>query len=148
MLIRIYASSANTTTSAWQRSTWPKSRIARQSAALPTGSGGCGRISRTSSTLAGTVAADYGFRVTETGIGTKVVNIGLNGTAFDVANGSSLTIMQLLLATNDQTDVPDCQFGFAYIYDRNGDGVIDAYEAQLRAMANAIYSWINDGGSF
>ena len=32
------------------------------------------------------------------------------------------------------------------IYDQNGDGVIDAAEAQLRAMANSIYSSINDQG--
>ena len=36
--------------------------------------------------------------------------------------------------------------GFAHIYDRNGDGQIDALEAALRAMANDIYSAINEQG--
>ena len=38
----------------------------------------------TSSDLAGNVAADYGFNVTDTGIRTKVVNVGDSGAAFDV----------------------------------------------------------------
>lgn len=96
--------------------------------------------------LAGDVAADYGFNVTDTGIGTKVVDVGRSGAAFDVADGTSLTIMQLLLATNDLTDEPDNLSGFASIYDQNGDGVIDRYEAALRTMANRVYSAINEQG--
>ncbi|MGI9519283.1 MAG: hypothetical protein ACR2NP_19690, partial [Pirellulaceae bacterium] len=98
----------------------------------------------TSSNLAGTVATSYGFNVTDTGIGTSIVNVGDNGDAFDVANNTNLTIMQLLLATNDLTDVPDIESGHANIYDTNGDGNIDAYEASLRTMANEIYSMINE----
>ena len=101
----------------------------------------------TSSNLAGsTVAASYGFNVTQTGIGTRVVNVGNNGAAFNVDNGTDLTIMQLLLATNDMTDVPDYQSGAANVYDLDGDGIISAEEAALRAMANSIYSWINEAG--
>ena len=100
----------------------------------------------TSSRLAGNVAADFGFNVTDTGIGTKVVNVGSGGAAFGVADGADLTIMQLLLATNDLTDQPDGITGFAHIYDTNGDGVIDAAEARLRVMANVVYSAINCQG--
>ena len=100
----------------------------------------------TSSNLAGNVAADYGFNVTDTGIGTKVVNVDTSGAAFGVADGTDLTIMQLLLATNTLTDDPDDILGAARIYDTNGDGVIDATEAALRAMANGIYAFINEGG--
>jgi hypothetical protein len=100
----------------------------------------------TSSDLAGTVAADYGFNVTQTGIGTKVVNVGSPGDAFGVADGTDLTIMQLLLATNDLTDLPDGISGFAHIYDSNGDSVIDSLEAALRSMANEVYSSINEDG--
>ena len=100
----------------------------------------------TSGNLAGGVAGDYGFNVTDTGIGTKTVNVGGNGAAFGVADNTDLTIMQLLLATNDLTDLPDDLSGFAHIYDRNGDGQIDASEALLRTMANEIYSTINQQG--
>jgi len=98
----------------------------------------------TSSNLAGNVASDYGFNVTDTGIGTKVMNVGDNGTAFGVASGSDLTIMQLLLATNDLTDQPDNLSGFARIYDLNGDGEIDEAEASLGRLANEVYSAINE----
>jgi hypothetical protein len=100
----------------------------------------------TSSNLAGNVASDYGFNVTDTGIGTKVVNVGDNGAAFGVASGSDITIMQLLLATNDQTDQPDNLSGFARIYDLNGDGEIDEMEASLRRLANDVFSAINEKG--
>jgi hypothetical protein len=96
--------------------------------------------------LAGDVAASYGFNVTDTGIGTKVVNVGSSGAAFGVANNSNLTIMQLLLATNSLTDTSNSLSGFAHTYDRNGDGVIDAEEAQLRALANSLYGSINGQG--
>ena len=100
----------------------------------------------TSSSLAGDVASDYGFNVTDTGIGTKIVNVGDSGEAFDTDDGSNLTIMQLLEAVNDLTDLPDDVTGFAHIYDRNGDGVIDSDEAYLRALGNAIFSAINEQG--
>jgi hypothetical protein len=54
--------------------------------------------------------------------------------------------MQLLEATNDLTDLPNLQTGFAFIYDRNGDGAIDSTEAQLRTMANTIFTGINEAG--
>lgn len=100
----------------------------------------------TSGNLAGNLAADFGFNVTDTGIGTKIVNVGSSGAAFGVADLTDLTIMQLLMATNDLTDSPDNLIGFAHIYDRNGDGVIDAAEAQLRSQANTLYTLINEQG--
>ena len=101
----------------------------------------------TSSDLAGAVATDYGFNVTQIGICMKLVNVGSASAAFGATNGSNLTIMQLLQATNNLTDQTDEVAGFAYIYDADGDGVIDADEATLRAMANDIYSAINENGS-
>jgi len=59
------------------------------------------------------------------------------------ANGTDLTVMQLLQATNKLTDLPDQLSGFASIYDVDGDGVIDAAEARLRTLANDLYSRIN-----
>jgi hypothetical protein len=69
-----------------------------------------------------------------------------NGAAFSAANGTNLTIIQLLRATNLLTDMPDKRRGFTDIYDRDGDGNIDAEEAALRAMANNVYSKINEQG--
>ncbi len=92
------------------------------------------------------MAADFGFKVTDTGIGTKIVNVGTSGAAFGVADGTDLTIMQMLLATDSLTDQPAADLGFASIYDKNGDGIIDAQEAALRSMANQIYTGINEQG--
>ena len=100
----------------------------------------------TSNDLAGDVAAGYGFNVTDTGIGTKVVNVGASGAAFGEVDNTDLTIMQLLWATNDLTDLPDGISGSAHIYDTNGDGVIDSAEAALRTLANDVYSTINEQG--
>ena len=100
----------------------------------------------TSSNLAGLVAVGYGFNVTGTGIGTKIVNVGTNGAAFGVADGTDLTILQLLLATDDLTDQPDLEAGFAEIYDTDGDGLISSAEASLRTMANDVFSAINEAG--
>ncbi len=97
----------------------------------------------TSSNLAGTVADSYGFNVSQTGIGTSVVNVGNSGAAFGVANGTSMTIMQLLLATNSLTDQPENLSGAANIYDFDGNGLINSYEAWLRELANQVYSQIN-----
>jgi hypothetical protein len=100
----------------------------------------------TSGILAGQAATAYGFNVTDTGIGTKIVNVGTKGAAFGVANGTDQTILQLLQATDGLTDQPDAQLGFASIYDINGDGVISATEAALRTMANGVFSSINEAG--
>ncbi len=101
----------------------------------------------TSRNLAGEVATSFGFIVTDTGIGTQIVNVGSSGAAFGVADGTDLTILQLLLATDDLTDQLNSELGFAAIYDADGDGVLDASEAALRAMANSIYRAINVGSS-
>jgi hypothetical protein len=69
-----------------------------------------------------------------------------NAKKLNVTEGTDLTIMQLLRATDDLTELPDKQSGFAHIYDQNGDGEIDSDEANLRAMANQVYSMINEQG--
>ena len=91
----------------------------------------------TSNTLAGQVAASFGFHVTDTGIGTNIVNVGTKGAAFSVANGSNRTIMQLLLATNNLTDQPNSTLGYVAIYDQNGDGAISSAESSLRSDGEA-----------
>ena len=99
----------------------------------------------TSSNLSGgTVAACYGFHVTQTGAGTKVVNVHCSGAAFGVTNNTNMTIMSLLLATNDRTGAR--ANSYSNVYDMNGDGVLDNTEKALRVLANTIYSDINEAG--
>ena len=72
--------------------------------------------------------------------------MGSAGAAFGVDDGTELTILQLLWATDSLTDQPNGVNGFAFIYDQNGDGQIDRDEAALRALANEIYTNINEQG--
>jgi hypothetical protein len=109
----------------------------------------------TSSNLSNGSASDYGFTVTETGIGTKVVNVGDGGEAFGVDDNSDMTIMTLLLATNRYTGT-----GADLVYDgaqdTDDDGIADAnggsrgsledYEKLLRVLANEVYTAINEDG--
>ncbi len=94
----------------------------------------------------GSVAASYGFNVTETGNGAKVVNVGSSGAAFGVANNTNMTIMSLLLATNRLTGADANGDGYSHAYDANGDGVLDDAEKALRALANTLYTAINENG--
>jgi len=99
----------------------------------------------TSEYLSGTtVAAGYGFTVTDTGISTKLFNVGNSGEAFGVADYTALTILQLLKETDDRTGVTS-----GVLYDLDDDGVIDTGlldEALLRTLANDVYSALNEGG--
>lgn len=97
----------------------------------------------------GDVAANYGFNVTDTGIGTNVVNVGNSGAAFNVADNTDVAIMALLLATNDLTGPDadgDASEDYSRIYDADGDGILDDEEKSWRAMADAVYSLINESG--
>ena len=97
----------------------------------------------TSSNLTGSaIAIDYGFDVTETGIGTAIVNVGSSGAAFDVADGSNMTILSLLWVTNSLTgsdEDQDAEEDFSYVYDTNGDGILDMDELTLRELAMRVY---------
>jgi hypothetical protein len=104
----------------------------------------------TSSNLSGgNVAASYGFNVTDTGIGTNLVNVGDNGAAFSVADYTDMALMALLLETNNLTGADsdmDASEDYSQIYDANGDGMLDAAELAWREMANEVFSAINEGG--
>ena len=47
-------------------------------------------------------AAKYGFTVSGYGVGTATFNAGSNGDAFGVANNTTMTVLDLLLATDAQ----------------------------------------------
>jgi protocatechuate 3,4-dioxygenase beta subunit len=85
----------------------------------------------TSSSLAGgSYAAAYGFNVTSGGVGGEGYNIGSNGAAFGVVDGSLLTVMDILKRAND----------------RAVSGMLYANDSTLRSMANAVFSGINQSG--
>lgn len=94
----------------------------------------------TNENLAGTVAASYGFLVTENGVGVSTFNVGDSGEAFDVADNSELSILDLLFATNALSVD-------GVLYDMDGDGdADDSFETLLRTLANDVYSAINEAG--
>ncbi|MCP4889375.1 MAG: hypothetical protein GY904_22525 [Planctomycetaceae bacterium] len=92
--------------------------------------------------LGGDLGEKYRFDGSETGFGGRIINVGCNRKAFSVANGTDMTVMQILLATNRLTDQADEETGFTSIYDRNGDGNIDQDESELRKMAKSVYRLI------
>jgi len=94
----------------------------------------------TNLTLAGTTAQSYGFLVTENGLGVSTFNVGTNGQAFDVANNSNVTVLDLLFASNDHA------FN-GVLYDADADGdADDDLETLLRTFANDVFSAINQAG--
>jgi hypothetical protein len=85
----------------------------------------------TNATLDPTLAAaSYGFTVSGDGAGTATVNVGSNGDAFGVSNNTTLTVMDLLLATDAQTV----------------NGVLYNGNATKRSHANSVYSAVNQAG--
>jgi len=91
----------------------------------------------TNSSLAGNVAAAYGFQVSASGAGAATFNVTNNGAAFGVADGSTVTIMNLLLALNDRTRR-------GLLFDLDDSGTISNAEKALREMANSVFSAINE----
>jgi hypothetical protein len=87
----------------------------------------------TNATLDSTgVAAPYGFTVSGDGLGAAGVSVGSDGDAFGVANNTSMTVMDLLLATDAQAV----------------NGVLYNGNATKRSHANDLFSAINQAGGF
>jgi hypothetical protein len=85
----------------------------------------------TNATLDSTgVAASYGFTVSGNGVGTATVNVGSDGDGFGVANNTTMTVMDLLLATDAQAV----------------NGILYSGNATLRKHANDVFSALNEGG--
>jgi|GEM_PF-784617 len=94
----------------------------------------------TNQTLAGTTATAYGFLVTGSGVGTRTINVGTSGAAFGVANYTSVTVLDLLLAANSRSRN-------GLLFDLDGDGdANDLLETTYRIMANDVFSAINEAG--
>jgi hypothetical protein len=77
------------------------------------------------------VAGQYGFTVSGNGVGTATFNVSSDGAAFGVVNNTSLTVMDLLLATDDQAV----------------NGLLYGGNTTLRTEANAIFSALNQAGN-
>src|SRR5262249_33227653 len=85
----------------------------------------------TNATLDSTqVAAQYGFTVSGDGLGTATFNVGTGGDAFGVADNTTMTVMDLLLATDAQAV----------------NGVLYNGNTTRRKKANNVYSALNDAG--
>jgi hypothetical protein len=94
--------------------------------------------------LAGTIGADYGFVVTEYGLGTSTFNVGDSGEAFGVEDHyDELTVLDLLFAVDDRS-------WDGVLYDMNRDGDTDDDEDELetvyRTLANDVFSAVNEQG--
>ena len=84
----------------------------------------------TNASLAGTAGVRYGFAVTEFGVGIATYNVGLSGAAFGVSNNTTLTVMDILLATDLQSS----------------GGILYSGLSTLRNLANNVYDGINNAG--
>lgn len=76
------------------------------------------------------VAAQYGFTMSTYDAGVATFKVGADGAAFGVANNSTLTVMDLLLATNRMAV----------------NGVLYNGDPTLRSEANQVFTAINEGG--
>ena len=77
------------------------------------------------------LATQDGFTVSGDGAGTATANVGSNGDAFGVANNTTLTLMDLLLATDAQAV----------------NGVLYNGNTTKRNEANLVYSAVNQAGN-
>ena len=84
----------------------------------------------TNESLAGTVAQSYGFITSANGVGGMLFNVGSSGAAFGVADNTDLTVIDIMLAVDDQAVL----------------GVLYDGDAFLRQLANEVLTAINEQG--
>ena len=78
--------------------------------------------------------------VTADGVGVRTFNVSDNGAAFGVANGSEVSVIDLLLAVDSRSKN-------GLLFDLDGDGdADDPLETDRRTMANTLFSAINEAG--
>ena len=81
--------------------------------------------------FAGGAATEYGFIISDGGVGAATFNVGDSGAAFGVDNGTVMTIWEILQATNDQA------FEGSLYYDM---------DIMLSELADKVYTMINELG--
>jgi hypothetical protein len=79
---------------------------------------------------AGNAGAAYGFTVSATGLGARSDSVGKDGSAFGVANSTTLDVYQLLQA----------------VYQRAVRGVLYNGDTTLRQKAADLFAALNDAG--
>jgi hypothetical protein len=84
----------------------------------------------TTLSLGGNAAQAYGFTVSAMGLGARSFNVGTDGAAFGVANGTTRNVYQLLLAVNQQAV----------------NGVLYNGNATLRQQATDLIDAVNNAG--
>ena len=80
--------------------------------------------------FADATAAKYGFTVSGDGVGTATVNVAANGDAFGVSNNTTMTVMDLLLAVDNQAT----------------NGLLYGGDITKRNEANNVFSAVNQAG--
>jgi hypothetical protein len=76
------------------------------------------------------VGTQYGFVVSGNGVATSTYNVGSNGAAFGVADNTTVTLMDLLLAMDSQAV----------------NGILYNGNTAKRNMANNVFNAINQAG--
>jgi hypothetical protein len=84
----------------------------------------------TTASLGGVRGLTYGFRVTPEGLGASSFNVRQDGAAFDVVNGPTLNVIQLLKAVNRRAVA----------------GVLYPGAANLRTLAEDLFERPNRAG--
>jgi len=85
----------------------------------------------TTLSLGGTAGVAYGFLVTNEGLGAVSVNVGGDGAAFGVANGTTLNVYELLASANQQAV----------------NGVLYAGNSKTLDRAEDLFEQINESGN-
>jgi hypothetical protein len=88
------------------------------------------RLDPLDATTHANLASQDSFLVSGDGVGTATWNVGTSGSAFGVANNTTMTILDLLLATDAQS----------------AGGVLYGSDTTLRALADNVYSAVNKAG--
>jgi parallel beta-helix repeat protein len=93
----------------------------------------------TDASLAGTVARNYGFIVSDTGVAGATFNVGSRGAAFGLANNSVAAVSALLRIANDRSSN-------GLLFDADQNGALDATEQSWRALATTLFNAVNNAG--
>jgi hypothetical protein len=101
---------------------WPRGGAQMMATAL--------NIYATTQGLGGSAALVDGFHVTTTGLGARSFNLGADGAPFGVPNGTTLTVIQILSAANQQAV----------------NGVPWPGNEVLRRQAHQVFARINEAG--
>jgi len=99
----------------------------------------------TNESLAGTVAQQFGFITSATGVGSALFDVdaalgaGSAETLFGAGTSSTLSVQQIMLLTDSQTSN-------GLLFDTDANGKINRAEKSLRSLANELFTAINEAG--